>query len=66
MTRAHTHTPNPPNTGYHMNLQQSRFSLSSAFAAKLTLMSGLTVWAELGHISSDESRASQNPCAFFF
>jgi hypothetical protein len=25
----------PPNSGYHMNLQQARFPLSSAFAAKL-------------------------------
>jgi hypothetical protein len=31
----HTHTPNPPNSAYHMNLQQARFSLSSAFATKL-------------------------------
>ena len=31
----YTHTPNPPNSAYHMNLQQARFSLSSAFAAKL-------------------------------
>jgi len=26
---------NPPNSAYHMNLQQSRFSLSDAFAARL-------------------------------
>jgi hypothetical protein len=31
----HTHTPNPPNSGYHMNLQQARFSLSDTFAARL-------------------------------
>jgi len=27
--------PNPPNSGYHMNLQQSRFDLSESFAARL-------------------------------
>jgi hypothetical protein len=26
----------PPNSGYHMNLQQARFPLSDAFAAKLS------------------------------
>ena len=31
----HSHTPNPPNSGYHMNLQQARFGLSDAFAARL-------------------------------
>ena len=31
----HTHTPNPPNSGYHMNLQQSRFDLSQSFATRL-------------------------------
>ena len=31
----HTHVPNPPNSGYHMNLQQSRFDLSESFAARL-------------------------------
>ena len=25
----------PPNSGYHMNLQQARFSLSAGFAARL-------------------------------
>ena len=29
------HGANPPNSGYHMNLQQSRFPLSDAFAARL-------------------------------
>jgi hypothetical protein len=27
--------PNPPNSAYHMNLQQTRFTLSDSFAAKL-------------------------------
>eukprot|EP00935_MAST-01C_sp_MAST-1C-sp1_P000476 g476.t1 len=31
----HTHTPNPPNSAYHMNLQQARFDLSATFADKL-------------------------------
>ena len=31
----HTGGQNPPNSAYHMNLQQARFSLSSAFAASL-------------------------------
>ena len=31
----HKHAPNPPNSAYHMNLQQARFGLSSAFADKL-------------------------------
>merc|ERR1712194_88395 len=31
----HSHGENPPNSGYHMNLQQARFDLSSTFAAKL-------------------------------
>jgi hypothetical protein len=31
----HSHVPNPPNSAYHMNLQQARFGLSSAFADKL-------------------------------
>jgi hypothetical protein len=31
----HSHTPNPPNSAYHMNLQQARFSLSDAFTARL-------------------------------
>ena len=35
----HTHAPNPPNSAYHMNLQQTRFSLSSAFATKLEALS---------------------------
>ena len=26
---------NPPNSAYHMNLQQARFSLSAGFAARL-------------------------------
>ena len=28
-------TPNPPGSGYHWSLQQSRFSLAPAFAARL-------------------------------
>jgi len=28
-------TPNPPNSAYHMNLQQSRFDLSESFTAEL-------------------------------
>ena len=31
----HTHVSNPPSSAYHMNLQQARFGLSSAFAARL-------------------------------
>ena len=31
----HTGGHNPPNSAYHMNLQQARFDLSAAFAAKL-------------------------------
>ena len=31
----HTHVQNPPNSAYHMNLQQARFDLSPAFAEKL-------------------------------
>ena len=31
----HSGGSNPPNSAYHMNLQQARFGLSSAFAAKL-------------------------------
>ena len=31
----HTHASSPPNSAYHMNFQRARFSLSSAFAAKL-------------------------------
>ena len=28
----------PPNSGYHMNLQQARFQLSDSFADKLDAM----------------------------
>merc|ERR1719329_468845 len=31
----HDEKPNPPNSGYHMNLHQSRFKLSASFAQRL-------------------------------
>lgn len=32
---AFRHGSDPPNSGYHMNLQQARFPLSKAFAQRL-------------------------------